>query len=65
MIRPRPPLMRESDAASEDQANAPRATCPVCGGTGEVELIDEEVGCHIPVPCEACRRATTIGGESA
>ncbi|HEY4143547.1 hypothetical protein [Pinirhizobacter sp.] len=30
-------------------------SCPVCHGTGEVVVIDEEVGCHVPMPCWACQ----------
>jgi hypothetical protein len=33
----------------------PLATCPVCHGTGEVVVIDEDVGCHVPMPCWACQ----------
>lgn len=29
--------------------------CPICGGKGEVVVIDEEVGCQVPMPCWSCQ----------
>lgn len=37
------------------EGKPPLASCPVCHGTGEVVVIDEEVGCHVPMPCWACQ----------
>lgn len=42
--------MSTHDNGKGDGAEA----CPVCGGSGEVEVVDEEVGCRVQVPCEAC-----------
>lgn len=46
-------IMSAGEANEDGEAEA----CPICGGTGEVELVDEEVGCRVQVPCEACRSA--------
>ncbi|HYG06608.1 MAG TPA: hypothetical protein VD865_09360 [Stenotrophomonas sp.] len=37
-------------------AEVPAEPCPICGGSGELIVIDEEVGCQVAAPCWACRR---------
>jgi hypothetical protein len=32
--------------------------CVICGGSGELVQIDEEVGCRISLPCWSCQTAT-------
>jgi hypothetical protein len=29
--------------------------CAICGGKGEVVIVDEQVGCQITMPCEHCQ----------
>jgi hypothetical protein len=29
--------------------------CAICGGKGEVVIIDEQVGCQVTIACEYCQ----------
>jgi hypothetical protein len=42
----------------ETGKDPPLESCVICGGSGELLEIDEEVGCCVAVPCWSCRGAT-------
>jgi hypothetical protein len=46
-----------NDIPEERPAHGPDETCPICGGSGELTYVDEEVGCRITVPCWSCQPA--------
>lgn len=48
-----PGCPRNQDLSGDQAAEG---LCPICGGKGEVIVIDEDVGCQVPMPCWSCQR---------
>jgi hypothetical protein len=47
----------------EADKTPPFEPCAICGGSGELREIDEEVGCCVVVPCWSCRGATVTADK--
>ncbi|HVJ36472.1 MAG TPA: hypothetical protein VM687_01570 [Stenotrophomonas sp.] len=41
-------------------AAAGTPVCVVCGGKGEVVIIDEQVGCQVTIPCDHCQPPASV-----
>jgi len=58
------PVHRNEIIMETDQATSSETpTCSICGGSGELVHIDEDVGCRITVPCWACQNTAAISSE--